>query len=172
MSNDKTEYSSQKSASKIFNNFLQESGIHGINKLRKSTSNRWRRFFWGSALLACGIYLIVTITKEIQFFFTYPTTSSIDVDVVDELPFPAVTICNLSPYNKSKMNLDEKSQNFYVAFDPRLSKFASPINWSDPYYEENGFFEPESKRYLVNNPLEVESRNGMVENAVIDGIIG
>lgn len=89
------------------------------------------------------------ITKEIQYFLTYPTTTSVDVDVVDE--FPAVTICNLSPYNRSKMNLDQKSHNFYVASNSRLSKFASPINWSDPYYKKNGFFEPESKRYLLHN---------------------
>lgn len=95
------------------------------------------------------------MVREIQTFLSYPTTSSIKLDVLNEIDFPAVTICNLSPYNKSKMNSDDKMQNYFMSIDPYLSSLATPINWSDPYYRENGFFEPDSREYWMNGSMEL-----------------
>ncbi|KAJ8301855.1 hypothetical protein KUTeg_020842 [Tegillarca granosa] len=113
-------------------------------------SRLYSNYFGGCAILACAVYLVFTMTREIQNYLSYPTTTSIKLEVLDELDFPAVTICNLSPFNKSKISFDEKIQNYFMSLDPYLSQNAKPINWSDPYYSLNGFFEPESREYLMN----------------------
>lgn len=40
------------------------------------------------------------------------------------------------------MHLNEKLQNYYLSIAPSLFIFSNLLNWSDPYYKENGFFEP------------------------------
>lgn len=93
---------------------------------------------------------MVTIHSEITNYLSNPTTTSIDIDVVEGLYFPAVTICNLSPLNRSKMKVDdEKGLNYYAA--RYYMSYRTTINWSDPYYEENGYFEPDSLEFMMNN---------------------
>ncbi|KAJ8300090.1 hypothetical protein KUTeg_021609, partial [Tegillarca granosa] len=102
-------------------------------------------------LIGCLVYLVITIHSEIINYLNHPTTTSIDIDVVETLNFPAVTICNLSPSNRSKMKLDnEKALNYYTAMF-NIHYRSEGVNWSDPYYEENGYFEPESVEYMMNN---------------------
>ncbi|KAJ8301858.1 hypothetical protein KUTeg_020845 [Tegillarca granosa] len=153
---EETKSSDKEILNQICNDFLQDSGIHGMNKLQTSGSAWWRRY----KILQCSdckltvkipTYLInlafivsasALIRSVKQTFFAYPTTTSIDVDVSNELDFPAVTFCNLSPYNKSRILLNEKLQSYYLSILSGLFFFKPQINWSDPYYKENGFFEP------------------------------
>lgn len=105
-------------------------------------------------MLVCSGYLIYTITTEIQNFYSYPTTTAVDLDITKELDFPAITLCNLSPFNKSKVQSSEKDMNYGLSLS-RFNSFAQAINWSDPFYKENGYFEPVTYQTLRNFSMEL-----------------
>ncbi|KAJ8317676.1 hypothetical protein KUTeg_005580, partial [Tegillarca granosa] len=56
------------------------------------------RTIWSLALASMVCVLTVTLIQFKDAYFSYPTITDMTVDVAKELPFPAVTVCNLSPY--------------------------------------------------------------------------
>lgn len=65
-----------------------------------------------------------------------------------QLKFPAVTICNLSPLNKSAIKNDSRIDNYYLSVSI-METFAETINWTDPIYEAEGFFKNRSKEEVL-----------------------
>ena len=57
-----------------------------------------------------------------------------------EMEFPAITVCNLNPLNKSVMKNDPKIDNYFLSLGP-LAMYANSINWSDPFYEQEWFYQ-------------------------------
>lgn len=55
------------------------------------------------------------------------------VDVAKELPFPAVTVCNLSPYNNLNLKSDPYLDEYFIALS-NLGHFYESINFSDPNF--------------------------------------
>jgi hypothetical protein len=103
------------------------------------------RFIWFIAIVASATYLTITVQREITHYYSNPTRTVTKMDVKSELQFPAVTICNLSPYNKSR-----------IPMDPRRDKYVQdmanhvPVNWSDPVLRDLGFFEPITPEMMMN----------------------
>lgn len=109
--------------------------------------------WWLTVWLGCAIYLFYTVIVELKSYYSYPTISNTYIDFHDKLTFPAITVCNLSPRRKSSFNNDTKSVNFQLFTSP-LFAFSKAINWSDPYYEKEGYF----KNRTLDDMLE-ESKN-------------
>lgn len=109
--------------------------------------------WWLTVWLGCAIYLFYTVIVELKSYYSYPTISNTYIDFHDKLTFPAITVCNLSPRKKSSFNNDTKSVNFQMSTSP-LYIFSKAINWSDPYYEKEGYF----KTRTLDDLLE-ESKN-------------
>ncbi|XP_046581235.1 acid-sensing ion channel 1-like [Haliotis rubra] len=89
-------------------------------------------------------YMSYNITKELMDFYRYPVITNTKVDVLEEVPFPAVTFCNQSPYNMSKVRaadpyLEEFFKNVSV-----LGGFRGPVNWNDPVLNRPTFRESKS----------------------------
>lgn len=56
---------------------------------------------------------------------------------MDELPFPAVTICNLSPYKMSSLNMDAELSQYYLSRS-RLHPFVSEPDLSAERFNISG----------------------------------
>jgi len=57
-----------------------------------------------------------------------------------EMEFPAITVCNLNPLNKSVIKNDPRIDNHFLSLGP-LDMYANSTNWSDPFYEQEGFYQ-------------------------------
>lgn len=90
---------------------------------------------------------------EYVIFKQYPSMTSASVKRVSSMQFPAITFCNMSPYNRSKVAKDPRDVEYLLAIS-RLSSFVGPINWSDPYFQDNDYFRPRT-----NSDIKYESLN-------------
>ena len=103
------------------------------------------RIIWAVALIFMGTFLVINICNLFLNYAKNPTLSNINVEIAESLPFPAVTVCNLSPYKKSSLNLDAALANYYFTLS-RMGVFVAPINYSDPVYAS--YFTPGNETWL------------------------
>ncbi|CAC5399914.1 unnamed protein product [Mytilus coruscus] len=129
----------------LWKDFSQNTGFHGINKLSHST-NKLRLIIWSIILVACTTFLVMFVTTQIIDYYNYPVITNMYTETHSELQFPAVTICNLNSLKKSSILNDTRMENHYLKLS-LLDEYATPTNWSDPFFKEQNFFE---KRTLDN----------------------
>ncbi|CAC5361584.1 ASIC5 [Mytilus coruscus] len=93
--------------------------------------------------------------QELQHYYNYPTYTTVEVETHSQIEFPAVTFCNLNSLNKSNIVNDSRIDNYYLSIGPRmLIGFNKSINWSDPFYTEQGFFKKRTEPdILAENKL-------------------
>ncbi len=112
-----------------------------INLMSKSSQwfvNCFFSFRWSVAIVAMATVLILMLVNAIREFYTYPKMTSYSVEVKESLGFPAVTICNFSPYNKSKLNVGENPElrSFFLATSP-LYGLAENGSWTGDFYKSD-----------------------------------
>ncbi|KAK3095909.1 hypothetical protein FSP39_020671 [Pinctada imbricata] len=119
--------------------FKEETSLHGLKFATRNGKYRIRWLIWTLAFLASLGTLIYTLTGVFYDFKTKRTISNIAVKQVEELPFPAVTICPMSPYKRSHLNLTDELERYYLSISrigPHLGHIV--IDYSDPIYQEPG----------------------------------
>ncbi|XP_046577734.1 acid-sensing ion channel 5-like [Haliotis rubra] len=79
-------------------------------------------------------YMTYNITKELMNYYRYPVITNTKVEVLEELPFPAVTFCNLTPVNLTKIRAVDPYLEEYYTKVSMLGRRMGNINWSDPGY--------------------------------------
>ena len=132
---------------------LSDSTIHGCAAFFRS--EYWTvRFMW----LICGLamigYCIYMVYMSLTEYFSYSVT--VDINRVHELPatFPAVTICNLNPFN------EKYAYNFLINKAPQLecfnntdgNVFAECIGTNDTNHAFNIFVD-KLKRIIASSHL-------------------
>ncbi|XP_060064856.1 acid-sensing ion channel 1C-like [Ylistrum balloti] len=80
-----------------------------------------------------GGLLIYTCVDLFDKYVQHTTMANIKVELVNELPFPAITFCNLSPYKKSSLNPDAVMDHFLLTVS-RMKDFVPPIDYDHPGY--------------------------------------
>lgn len=90
--------------------------------------------------------------------------TSTSVQKVSTMKFPAITFCNLSPYNKSVVVSDPRDEEFYMAIS-KLGIFVDDINWTDPYYRDNGYFTPRTRDDVATEAL---NRRAVIKSITFD----
>ncbi|XP_022795979.1 acid-sensing ion channel 1-like [Stylophora pistillata] len=116
--------------------FAQDTTLHGARFF--STDNVFRRLVWIVAVSGCTVFCIHQVYNFVGHYYERPFGTKITVDIGDDntdLPFPAVTLCNLNAldkrryinyyvtHNYSKEILDKKLQD--LALMIRRSKEVS-----------------------------------------------
>jgi hypothetical protein len=81
--------------------WILNSTSHGLPNLFK-TSQKYLKIFWLIAFLACSGICFYLITEYIINFFEYEVTVSTTYVTETPVDFPAVTICNLNPFNPNR----------------------------------------------------------------------
>ena len=113
-STDTCEESHQKSpnASK-WRIFASNTTLHGLRQVVRNESSFFKRFIWFLFLCtAAGTYCYLS-TISVTKYFSRPIKTVISQEASSNgLKFPAVTICNLNFFMKSKIDTAEEDENF------------------------------------------------------------
>ncbi|CAC5405538.1 unnamed protein product [Mytilus coruscus] len=156
---DKTGKQENLTAGKIWEDFIETTGFHAVNKIDFGKKHPpGRSLFWMCIWLLSAGYLIFTVTTELISYYKYPTTTTVSVKNNDELDFPAVTICNLATRNRSMFAEDERTDIYYLGISA-LYDTAAKVNWSDPFYTTEGYF---NERTLDDLYMESKSLSNFI----------
>ena len=93
----------------IIREFSLNTSTHGIPGIARSESIQ-NRMFWTVTLIAFSGIMVYFVAESIKSYFSYPTQTSISIIVENSPAFPAVSICNYSPFFSN--NLVEPLLNF------------------------------------------------------------
>ncbi|XP_063427630.1 acid-sensing ion channel 5-like [Mytilus trossulus] len=141
----------------IWTNFSQTTGFHGLNKItfeRNNPRQIIRSICWITVWLICAIFLVYTVVVELENYYSYPTISNTYIQLQEKLPFPAITICNLSPRSNQVPKTDDKTNNLYMTTSA-LHMYSNDISWDDPFYAKEGYFEATTKEDLITRSKDV-----------------
>lgn len=93
----------------LWQDFLHSLTLHGFRFIFEE-GPKIRRIFWLLILILAVMMLLLQGKKSIQKFFDRPTTTTVQVEFLDQIVFPAVSICNfnLFPYYLINGTIGEK----------------------------------------------------------------
>jgi hypothetical protein len=91
----------------------------------------------------------MTVFSEITTYNTYPIVTNTRLDVKTKLPFPAVTVCNLSAFNKSRFSPDPKQQEYMDKI-----RIGESVNWSDPDMNSSLFYAPLTREAIQSYSMD------------------
>ncbi|KAK3770162.1 hypothetical protein RRG08_038674 [Elysia crispata] len=83
--------------------YLESASIHGIAQTKGPQYYSWRRPVWLLLILVMSIALSWTLYRQISSLYHYPIKTVTKITINDNLPFPAVTICNLNQYIRERL---------------------------------------------------------------------
>ena len=90
------------------------------------------RFVWTVAIIGMILALFVSVIDLYTEYNKYPFLTRINVGLADSLPFPAVTLCNLNPMDRTKIRDFDKVISYFLAFTNLHFPPNQPLNWSNP----------------------------------------
>lgn len=93
----------------LWQDFLHSLTLHGFRFIFED-GPKIRRIFWLIILILAVMMLLLQSKKSIQKYFDRPVTTTVQVEFLDEIIFPAVSICNfnLFPYYLINGTIGEK----------------------------------------------------------------
>lgn len=94
--------------------FAANTTVHGLRYVFESPS-RFRRVIWLLLLLGAMAIYVFLVEQSVAKYYSNPVNTEFSEIVPEkgELTFPAVTICNLNRFVKTKINMFENDDNFY-----------------------------------------------------------
>ncbi|XP_068699535.1 acid-sensing ion channel 2-like [Montipora foliosa] len=96
----KNEY---KSSSERWHEFANDTSLHGIRYVFMKRRHFVIRLIWLVRLLSSAGYYIVTVYRAFNKFYSRPINTIISTKHLTKMEFPAVTICPLNFFAKSKL---------------------------------------------------------------------
>jgi len=101
----------------LWQDFLHSLTLHGFRFIFEE-GPKIRRIIWLIILILAIMMLVLQSKKSIQKYFDRPITTTVQVEFLDEIIFPAVSICNfnLFPYYLINGTIGEKVRNVSVIF--------------------------------------------------------
>uniref|UniRef100_A0A8D1N5K8 Bile acid-sensitive ion channel n=1 Tax=Sus scrofa TaxID=9823 RepID=A0A8D1N5K8_PIG len=82
---------------KFDHDFAISTSFHGVHNIVWNRS-RTRKVFWLLVVLGSVGLVVWQIYSRLVNYFTWPTTTSVEVQYVEKIAFPAVTFCNLNRF--------------------------------------------------------------------------
>ena len=130
-------------------NFSTASSIRGLSRLTRATSCGIRTI-WIAALLIGGSVAAWYLTKLLQQYFNNEVVTEVKKITV-KAKFPAVTLCNLQPFNSrvDHKKLKELEENYQRQFSRVTDGMLSDRSWLPIYREPANYFT--STRALFQN---------------------
>lgn len=80
---------------KFDHDFAISTSFHGVHNIVRNPS-RIRKVIWLLVVLGSISLLIWQVYSRLVNYFRWPTTTSMEVQYVEKIEFPAVTFCNLN----------------------------------------------------------------------------
>ncbi|KAF5923437.1 hypothetical protein HPG69_006608 [Diceros bicornis minor] len=82
---------------KFDHDFAISTSFHGVHHIVRNRS-KIRKVIWLVVVLGSVFLVVWQIYSRLVNYFTWPTTTSIEVQYVEKIEFPAVTFCNLNRF--------------------------------------------------------------------------
>lgn len=97
----------------LWQDFLHSLTLHGFRFIFED-GPKIRRLLWLVILILAIFMLLLQSKKSIQKYFDRPITTTVQVEFLDEIIFPAVSICNfnLFPYYLINGTIGEKVSDY------------------------------------------------------------
>ncbi|XP_038066227.1 acid-sensing ion channel 1C-like isoform X2 [Patiria miniata] len=86
-----------------FKEFGDQTTFHGLRYVTNNTYHGVRRLIWLAVVLGMTTWLIINVIRAFLLMYQYPETSSISVNYVPNVTFPAVTICNINQFRRDAL---------------------------------------------------------------------
>ncbi|XP_038065976.1 acid-sensing ion channel 2-like isoform X1 [Patiria miniata] len=86
-----------------FKEFGDQTTFHGLRYVTNNTYHGIRRLIWLAVVLGMTTWLIINVIRAFLLMYQYPETSSISVNYVPSITFPAVTICNINQFRRDAL---------------------------------------------------------------------
>ncbi|CAL8109589.1 unnamed protein product [Orchesella dallaii] len=86
--------------------YLESSSMHGLKYVSQPKRHLIERIFWFGAFLASLISASIMIMEIWNRYYENPVIVTFNPTELDleTIPFPAVTICNMNPFKRSRVN--------------------------------------------------------------------
>ena len=99
----------------LWQDFLHSLTLHGFRFIFEPGPTI-RRIIWLIILILAIMMLLLQSKKSIQKYFDRPITTTVQVEFLDEIIFPAVSICNfnLFPYYLINGTIGEKVRKLFI----------------------------------------------------------
>nr|XP_002716931.1 acid-sensing ion channel 5 [Oryctolagus cuniculus] len=82
---------------KFDHDFAISTSFHGVHNIVRNQS-KWRQAMWTAVVLGSVSLTVWQIYSRLFNYFRWPTTTSVEVQYVEKMEFPAVTFCNLNRF--------------------------------------------------------------------------
>ena len=98
----------------IWREFVGNTTVHGFRHVFESSS-RFCRVIWLLSLLGATASYVFLVRRSVAKYLSNPVATNFEkvVPELGEIKFPAVTICNLNRFAKSKIDMFENDEDFY-----------------------------------------------------------
>ncbi|XP_046364367.2 acid-sensing ion channel 1-like [Haliotis rufescens] len=120
--------------SQIWRGFLQETTLHGCKNAEDSQRGSVHRVLWTLLVLGMLGGLLFTLFQSYKDFCEYRVISKTQINVEREMPFPAITVCNMNNIDVFEKNISQTLKNYLFNFT--IYGNLPPVNWSDPKSRE------------------------------------
>jgi hypothetical protein len=134
-----------------FHDWCKDSTGHGIS--HSARSDNWvMRIVWVLFFIGCMGYCTYTIVRSITDYLKYETT--ISITRIEDLPatFPAVTICNINPFNEfwASEYINTTVKNYECFNSENSANFQNCLNSNDTNGAIDTFVD-QAKRIIAND---------------------
>ncbi|XP_076071955.1 acid-sensing ion channel 1A-like [Mytilus galloprovincialis] len=119
----------------LWREFRENTTMHGLKHARRENKYQLRWVIWIIALFGMGSLLVYTVYTLFAYYRTNPTLTNINLKFVREMFYPAVTICNMSPYKLSAINASAVMMS-HLLHSSRLGVVLPPLDYTNPAYAE------------------------------------
>ncbi|NXT11277.1 ASIC5 protein, partial [Prunella fulvescens] len=82
---------------KYHEKFASSTSFHGVHNI-VHTRSKARRALWLLVVAGCLAIVVWQICSRFIYYFSWPTTTTVVVQYVEKVKFPAVTFCNLNRF--------------------------------------------------------------------------
>ncbi|XP_062430804.1 acid-sensing ion channel 5 [Rhea pennata] len=82
---------------KYHQEFASSTSFHGVHNIVQ-TQSKTRKVLWLLVVMGSLAIVIWQICNRFIYYFSWPTTTSVNVQYVENVEFPAVTFCNLNRF--------------------------------------------------------------------------
>ncbi|OCT96981.1 hypothetical protein XELAEV_18009201mg [Xenopus laevis] len=94
--------------------FATSTSFHGVHNLVENggsgDNSKFRMAIWTSVVSVFIIMAVWQVCTRVVNYFSWPTTTSVNVQYVENIDFPAITFCNLNRFQTKAVN------NLSIAF--------------------------------------------------------
>ncbi|KFP33932.1 Acid-sensing ion channel 5, partial [Colius striatus] len=137
--------------------FASSTSFHGVHHIVQ-TQSKTRKVLWLLLVMGCIAIVIWQICSRFIYYFSWPTTTTVVVQYVENVKFPAVTFCNL---NRFQAHAVSNLKVFFLLWNI-VSGVLKQVAMEDKHFQELDDFLFGNKNFSIK---EFTRQNGFYLNS-------